>query len=267
MPTTTRKGYADGPTGQIHYQQAGAGQPLILCHQSPASSDMFRLVYHRLAEAGIRAIGIDTPGFGMSDVPEEIPSIQDYADAMLAVLDHLHVNQCAALGHHTGASIVAELAVRAPQRVSRIILNGPAALTEDERNEFRKALKEAPPFEIRPDGSHLTNIWERRVHFTPGWTSVEGMHWGVVQMLIAGETEWYGHNAAFAHDINVPLKAITQPTLILTNTGDDIYYAAERVRALRPDFAYAELVGGTHDIIEEQPDAWTNVVVGFLREP
>lgn len=265
MPTTTRKGYADGPTGQIHFQEAGAGLPLILCHQSPASSDMFRMVYHRLAERGIRAIGVDTPGFGMSDIPADIPSIADYADAMLAVLDHLHLDQCAWLGHHTGASIAAEVAVRVPQRATRVVLNGPAVLTEDERDEFRQALKQAPSFEIHADGSHLKNIWERRVHFTPGWRSVAAMHAGVVQMLIAGETEWYGHNAAFAHDISVLLKAMTQPALILTNTGDDIYYAAQRARQLRPDFAYVELAGGTHDIVEEQPDAWSDAVAGFLK--
>lgn len=266
MPTTTIKGYANGPSGQVHYQLAGDGVPLILCHQSPASSDMFRRAYHRLAARGIRAIGVDTPGFGMSDLPDQIPSINDYAQAMLAVMDHLGLECSAVLGHHTGASIAAEIAAQTPQRVSRLILNGPAVLTEDERNHFRQALKDAPSFEIQADGSHLTNIWQRRVHFTPGWTSVAGMHQGVVQMLIAGENEWYGHHAAFGHDISIPLRAIDQPTLILTNTGDDIYYAAQRVRELRPDFAYQELKGGTHDIVEEQPDAWSQVVADFVLE-
>ena len=265
MPTTTIKGYADGPTGQIHYQMAGDGMPLILCHQSPASSDMFAQVYHRLAARGIKAIGIDTPGFGMSDLPDEIPTIQDYAGAIIAVMDHLDLQKTAILGHHTGASIAVEVATAAPERISRIILNGPAVLTEAERNEFRAALKTAPSFDIKKDGSHLTNIWQRRAQFTPGWTSVEAMHRGVVQMLMAGEMEWYGHNAAFAHDISVPLKALTQPTLILTNTGDDIYYAAQRARELRPDFAYLELEGGTHDIVDEQPDDWTQAVADFLE--
>jgi len=267
MPTTTCKGYANGPSGQIHYQFAGDGVPLILCHQSPASSDMFRQAYHRLAAQGIRAIGIDTPGFGMSDLPTQIPSIADYADAMVAVMEHLGLDECAFLGHHTGASIAAELAVRQPARVNRLILNGPAVLTDKERSDFRTALKTAPSFEIKADGSHLTNIWKRRIHFTPGWSSVQGMHAGVVQMLIAGEMEWYGHNAAFDHDISIALQAITQPTLILTNTGDDVYYAAQRARELRPDFAYQELTDGTHDIVEEQPDAWSNVVAEFILEP
>lgn len=92
------------------------------------------------------------------------------------------------------------------------------------------------------------------------------MHRGVVQMLLAGETEWYGHHAAFAHDIVEPIARITQPTLILTNTGDDIYQAVQRARELRPDFAYVELAGGTHDIVDEQPDAWCEAVARFATE-
>jgi pimeloyl-ACP methyl ester carboxylesterase len=33
---------------------------------------------------------------------------------------------------------------------------------------------------------------------------------------------------------------------------------------LRPDFRFVELPGGTHDIVDEQPLAWTRAVVDFL---
>ena len=265
MPTKTRKGYLDGPTGQIHYQEAGEGLPLVLLHQSPSSSEMFKAVYSELANRGIRAIGIDTPGFGMSDVPAEPPSISDYANAISQAMDELRLKSPAVLGHHTGASIAAEIAVTRPELVGCLILNGPAQLTEQERDDFRKALRDAPKFEPVSDGSHLTALWKRREQFTPGWTSMDAMHWGVVQMLVAGDTEWYGHAAAFDHDIAEPLSRVQQPTMILTNTGDDIYYAAQRVRELRPDFTYRELEGGTHDIVDEQPQGWSDLVAEFVK--
>jgi pimeloyl-ACP methyl ester carboxylesterase len=265
MPTNTRKGYVDGPFGQIHYQQAGElGHPIIvLCHQSPSSSEMFRAAYHPLAEHGLQVIGIDTPGFGMSDVPDHPPSIEEYAAAIGACIGTLSTAPVTLLGHHTGAAIAAELAVAAPNQVERLILNGPPVMTAEEREQYSQALKDAPPVEPQADGSHLTAMWERRQYFTPGWTSLSAMHLGVIQMFIAGETDWYGHRAAFAHDIAVPLGKVQQPTLILTNTGDDIYYAAARARALRPDFHYTELAGGTHDIVDEQPGAWSQVVANF----
>jgi pimeloyl-ACP methyl ester carboxylesterase len=264
MAARIRKGYVDGPFGQIHYREAGEGPALVLLHQSPSSSEMFLEAYPRLAARGLRAIGLDTPGFGLSDLPDRLPSIGDYADALIAATRALGLGPVALLGHHTGASIAAEIAVRSPDLVTRLVLNGPPVLTAEERDHFRTALANAPRIGVEPDGSHLLDLWNRRVFFTPGWSNVRAMHRGVVQMLLAGETEWYGHHAAFAHDIAEPLARITQPTLILTNTGDDIYQPVQRARELRPDFAYLELEGGTHDIVDEQPEAWCEAVAGFV---
>jgi pimeloyl-ACP methyl ester carboxylesterase len=90
------------------------------------------------------------------------------------------------------------------------------------------------------------------------------MHREVVQMLRAGETLWYGHAASFGYDQLSRLDAIALPTLILTNTGDLTYRFARRAADRRPDFAYRELAGGTHDIIDEQPEAFTAAVAAFL---
>jgi hypothetical protein len=50
----------------------------------------------------------------------------------------------------------------------------------------------------------------------------------------------------------------------LTNTGDDIYFAALRAKEIRPDFLFKELSGGTHDIVDEQPEAWAEIVTEFF---
>jgi pimeloyl-ACP methyl ester carboxylesterase len=260
----TRKGYADGPFGQVHFQALGDGVPLVLLHQSPSSSDMFGAAYPLLAAAGVRAIGVDSPGFGQSDPPPGTPTIGGYALAALAVMDHLGLDEAAVLGHHTGAAIAAELAVTAARRVSRVILNGPPLLTPEEVDAFRAALDASPLLPPQADGSHLTALWQRRVTFTPGWSSLEAMHAGVVQMLIAGSRGWDGFKAAFAYDIETRLRALTQPCMILTNTGDDLHVASRRAQRLRPDFAWRELPRGTHDIVDEQPLAWSRAVVDFL---
>ena len=60
----------------------GSGQPLVLCHQSPSSLEMFASAYSLLASKGIQAIGVDTPGYGQSDAPDTQPSIKDYAECI-----------------------------------------------------------------------------------------------------------------------------------------------------------------------------------------
>ena len=80
------RGYAHGPFGQVHFQVQGTGQPLLLCHQSPSSLRQFDPVYPLLAAAGVMAIGVDTPGFGQSEVPDIVPTIENYADSIVAMV-------------------------------------------------------------------------------------------------------------------------------------------------------------------------------------
>jgi pimeloyl-ACP methyl ester carboxylesterase len=112
----------------------------------------------------------------------------------------------------------------------------------------------------------LIDLWNKRIGFTPGWTNVEAMHRGVVQMLRADENDFFGFQAAFEQDLHGLLLKIEQPTMILTNTGDDIYFAALRAKEIRPDFLFKELSGGTHDIVDEQPEAWAEIVTEFFFE-
>ena len=83
------KSYSQCRFGQIHYQIYGSGKPLILCHQSPSSLEMFQSVYPLLAKKGVMAIGVDTPGYGQSDVPKEQPTIHDYAECVMNIIKDL----------------------------------------------------------------------------------------------------------------------------------------------------------------------------------
>ena len=84
-------------------------------------------------------------------------------------------------------------------------------------------------------------------------------------MLRVTGDEIHGFKAAFTQDLEEVLLAINVPTMILTNTGDDIYFAAKRAASLRPDFEFKELSDGTHDIVDEQTDQWAKSVKDFLK--
>ena len=70
--------------------------------------------------SGIRAIGVDTPGFGESDPTPFVPTAEDWAAAIPAVLDHLGVARADVLGHHTGSMVAPEVALQFPDRVRRL---------------------------------------------------------------------------------------------------------------------------------------------------
>lgn len=254
--------YVDGQWGQVHVTEAGDGAPLVLLHQSPLSGAMFAPALPLLAAAGFRAIAIDTPGFGASDPPPEPPSIAAHADALRSVFDALGLDRAHLLGHHTGASIAAAFTARHGDRVDRLVLNGVALLSDEERAFF--ATFKFAPVVPRADGGHLVDAWQQRLKATPGWTDVAAMHRHVVTMLANPERYFWAFEAVFAHDLAADLARITAPTLVLTNSGEDLFEASCRVAAGRPDWAFQSLDGGTHDIVDEQPRAWADAVAGFL---
>ena len=55
--------------------------------------------------------------------------------------------------------------------------------------------------------------------------------------------------------------------LIVNNTRGARYQPSRSAHALPPHFAYAELEGGTHDIVDVQPDAWCAAVREFFELP
>lgn len=270
-----RKGYVDAPTGQVHYRTIGEGPPLLLLHQSPSSSRQFEAALPLLAAGGFRAIAMDTPGHGMSDIPAEPPTIAVYASVIPALLDTLGIEQTAILGHHTGVSTACEIAVTHPARVSKLILNGVPLFTEDERAAYL-AGHDHTPLALQPDGTHFARAWQLGIAATPGYENIDEYGPGALEAVTRGvanrfgspaerAVRWYGHNAAFNYDLLPRLRAIQQPALLLTNTGEDLYGHTRRAREVRPDLPYVELIGGTHHIVDEQPEAWSAAVIEFLR--
>ena len=258
-----RKSYIDGRWGQVHVRECGEGSPLLLLHQSPLSGRMFEAAMPYLAAAGLHLAAVDTAGYGNSDPAPQPPTIAEHGEAVGHVLDALGWERCHLLGHHTGASIAASFAARHGERLQRLILNGVPLLTAEELAHF--ATYEFKPLLPEADGSHLQAAWDQRLRASPGWTNLRAMHRYTVEMLAINETYHLGFQAALRHDMTDDLNSIRVPTLILTNTGEDLYDASCRAAALRRDFAFAALQGGTHDIVDEQPEAWAAAVAGFLN--
>jgi pimeloyl-ACP methyl ester carboxylesterase len=261
-----RRGYADGPFGQVHYQVLGDGTPLVLLHQAPVTSDQFAAVYAPLARRGFRAIGIDMPGFGMSDPTDFVPGVDDYARIVPPVLDALGIGRAAILGHHTGALVATEAALQFPDRIGALIVNGPLLASESEHAAFMAGLhKWELGYAARPEAAHMVELFGIRDRLAHGAIPAARLSDYVVQSLIGRGPFWYGHHAAYAYRQADTLPKVTQPGMILTNTGDSIFPHAERARALRPDFAFVALEGSGIDIVDEQPEAWADAVASFLH--
>ncbi len=262
------RGYARGPYGLVHFNdtRTGLGVPMVLLHQAPMSHRQFNAVYGLLSARGVRAIGIDTPGFGMSDPTPFVPQVADWASSIVAVLDHLKIPRADMVGHHTGSLIATEVSLQFPKRVHKVVLNGPFPINESERKLFLDDLQKSEiDFEYRADGSHLAASFVKRSQFFGPGADPRHITRMQVEKFQGFGPFWYGHNAAYRYDHASSLLRMTHPTLILTNTGDMAYPMAQRARQLRPDMAYVELSGGNVDIVDQAPEAWVDAIVAFTR--
>jgi len=224
----------------------------------------FDKVWALLADKGFRVVGIDLPGYGGSDGPGQVPTIADYAHIVPAVLDELGIEKADILGHHTGAIVATEVALQFPERINRIILNGPLPVTTEERAFFSQHMAQEREWGPVEDGSHLSAQWQFRLAAQPGWSDLDAVHRHVVAGAAAWPTSWYAHDAVFAYDHGEAMTKITHSCLVFSNTGDSIHEIATRSKEICPQFDWAELEGGTFDIVDEQPEAWVQVVSDWL---
>lgn len=132
--------YVDSPEGQIHYWSEGAGETVVLFHQSPTASAEYAGVVPILAEH-YRVVAWDMPGRGNTYDPDREYCIEDFAQAMAVLLDALEITRTSLVGHHDGAMMAVELAAMDPGRVDKIVLNGCAAWAQ--RFEARRAAGKA----------------------------------------------------------------------------------------------------------------------------
>ena len=145
----------------IFVWERGEGRPILTLHGFPSSSRDWWELAGKLE--GRRFIGIDFPGFGLSDKsPNGDYSLFSHADIVENVMKQLGIDDCDILAHDLGDTVAAELLARSNEgkltfRVGHcVLLNGSifidmARLTSGQKLLLRmKARRSALPMPIKP---------------------------------------------------------------------------------------------------------------------
>jgi 2-hydroxymuconate-semialdehyde hydrolase len=105
----------------------GSGKPVMFVHGSGPGVSAFanwRLIMPALAK-NRRVIAPDMVGFGFTDRPDGISYTMDvWVRQALNVLDALDLKQVDLVGNSFGGALSLALAIRAPERVRRLVLMG-----------------------------------------------------------------------------------------------------------------------------------------------
>ncbi len=117
---------AQTPCGQIEYQQAGAGLPLLVVHGSGGGHDQGMAFAAGLAGHGVRVIAMSRFGYLRTPMPADASALAQ-ARAHVCLLDALDIAQVAVMGGSAGALSALQLAIHHPERVRALILLVPLA--------------------------------------------------------------------------------------------------------------------------------------------
>jgi pimeloyl-ACP methyl ester carboxylesterase len=117
---------ASGARGRTA-RSAAAGRPLILLHGLLLSQEMHRPLAEDLAARGNRVITLDLLGHGKSDRPRDMwnYSMAIYARQVIALMDHLQIEQAAVMGTSLGANTALEVAAGHPERLRGLVVEMP----------------------------------------------------------------------------------------------------------------------------------------------
>lgn len=112
--------------GDVHYQRAGSGRPLLLLHGLVGSARNWRQNISFLA-GHCTVYAIDLCNMGESErVPGLDAGLEATADRLAACMDALGLQQADVSGHSHGGAIAMMFAARHPKRVRSLILFAPA---------------------------------------------------------------------------------------------------------------------------------------------
>lgn len=243
----------------VHWHEGGDGPPLLLLNGWTASGIMWPGQWLRRLERRFRVIRIDNRGSGWSRNAPAPFTIADMADDAAAVLRATVVDQATVAGLSMGGMIAQELAIRHPERVSRLVIMAsrppsPAHLIPDE-NLLRRIL--APP-DGKPLPAYFRDLW---ADFTgAGFDDPDALNELVEQILTRPTPRsllLLQTRAIVAWNGPSRLASIAAPTVVVHGVDDRLMPVGNGMRLARliPDARYVELRDTGHLLPMEAPEA------------
>jgi len=113
--------YADVGGARLRFVDEGEGPPVVLIHGFASALDTWRGVMKELTKHH-RVLAMDLKGFGWSSRPPGDYSPQAEAQLVLGLMDQRNIKSAVIIGHSWGSSVALDVALAAPERVTKIVL-------------------------------------------------------------------------------------------------------------------------------------------------
>ena len=142
MPTAALNGV------EIYYEESGQGAPVLLVPASWWPSDTWNVGSVPFLSRRFKTITLDCRGTGRSSKPRDGYTVTQFARDCIALLAHLGVSRCHAVGFALGGQIVQAMAIECPELIATVTIaasgagaktlaGGPRSLSPDTEREIR----------------------------------------------------------------------------------------------------------------------------------
>jgi len=152
--SVARDVYLGSGGARLRYRDEGAGPSVLFIHGWALDLELWEPQAAALAPR-FRVLRFDRRGFGLSSGDASLDA--DVSDAT-ALLDHLAITRAVLVGASHGARVALRLALRAPERVAGLVLDGPP----DELGAGRGALTVEIPLDAYRRLAQSGNLAELR---------------------------------------------------------------------------------------------------------
>jgi non-heme chloroperoxidase len=264
---------------RIHYNDHGAGAPIVLIHGYPLDGNSWERQERALLAAGYRCISYDRRGFGSSSQPTTGYDYDTFAADLKALLDHLALDQDVVLaGFSMGTGEVTRyLGTYGSAGVAKAALFGvipPFLLRTDDNPE-------GVPGEVF-EGIKAAILADRYAYFddffanfyntdalAPERISDAALRASFQVAAGSGPYATYACVDSWLTDFRADLPKIDVPTLVVHGTADRILpfeATAARLRDERliADLSVVEVPDGPHNIGWTHPDEVNAALLDFL---
>lgn len=261
---TPVSGYAPVNDLQLYHEIHGSGgTPLVLLHGSFMTIDLNWGQLLPLLGENRQVIAVELQAHGRTADIERVPTFEHFADDVAALLDHLSIDRADLLGYSLGGGVAAQVAIRHPERVRKLVVLSSPFRPEGWLPEVLAGIEAitSEMLEATPLGAAYRAVAPNPDGFAAMVDRIKG-----VDTASSGATDG-------------EVRSITAPTMLLIGDADGIRleHAVEMFRLLGGgvfgDFAgvptarLAVVPGATHVGLMMQTERLASLIIPFLDEP
>jgi len=251
----------------------GAAAPLLYLHgfADVHSVKESWLPFHEQLAKSARVIAPAHPGCAQSDENKDVDAIEDVIFHYLEVLDALKLSQFDLVGHCLGGWIAAEIAVRHPEKIRKLVLIGASGLFVEGALIGDIFMHAQPEF-----GSSYTTLREMLFASANQTNAVEMFPDGKgeleeevrrYQMLRLSSRIGFKPPYFYNRPLRNRLHRITAPTLVIWGEKDGFVPRShgEAYAKLIPNSGELKVIAGAgHSVPAEKAEETAKLVLDFL---